>query len=157
MVTVRAWLGSSLEPLTRNHWELILNTVFEDTIQVYFHVFIYERSMVLQVNKLLQEHLAMNGILILLKHEIRLEIVLLIKFKYSQMYHMFTRFFYWSTLLKRYHVTETNEHFGSGSFGILPSGIWCQSALNRFWSRDVDHMTVFDFETDFEKHNTIQH
>jgi len=49
--------------------------------------------MVLQVNKLLQEHLAMNGILILLKHEIRLEIVLLIKFKYSQMYHMFTRFF----------------------------------------------------------------
>ena len=50
--------------------------------------------MVLQVNKLLQEHLAMNGILILLKHEIRLEIVLLIKFKYSQMYHMFTRFFY---------------------------------------------------------------
>ena len=48
--------------------------------------------MVLQVNKLLQEHLAMNGILILLKHEIRLEIVLLIKFKYSQMYHMFTRF-----------------------------------------------------------------
>ena len=37
--------------------------------------------MVLQVNKLLQEHLAMNGILILLKHEIRLEIVLLIKFK----------------------------------------------------------------------------
>ena len=49
--------------------------------------------MVLQVNKLLQEHLAMNGILILLKHEIRLEIVLLIKFnKYSQMYNMFTRF-----------------------------------------------------------------
>ena len=61
--------------------DLILNTVFKYNIQVYFHVFIYERSMVLQVNKLLQEHLAMNGILILLKHEIRLEIVLLIKFK----------------------------------------------------------------------------
>ena len=37
--------------------------------------------MVLQVNTLLHEHLAMNGILILLKHEIRLEIVLLIMFK----------------------------------------------------------------------------
>ena len=99
-----------------------MNTVFIDNIQVYFRVFICERSMVLQAKQQLQEHLAMNGIYILLKHEIRLEIVLLIKFKNTVECIICSL----DSVVGRVTETTGNVHVRvgqGGTIGVLPTGV----------------------------------